>query len=155
MISKTHLSRILIASFMVAFISSCNEPAQSTHTGISPDAEQVSGTEHKGSKPPEDIAPRTTDTQNSRTQITQTPVAKPALNLSIEGLTDNEADIENHTDRHFTDSTEEQAQKLTRKKTDDGVKLSGKLFTDQGMIDNKQYLDSVDGIQVNIEGNFR
>lgn len=155
MISQTHLSRILIASLMVAFISSCSEPEQSSHTGISPEAERVSGTEHKGTRSSEDIPALTTDTQNSRSQDTRAPAVKPALNLSIENLTDNEADIENHTDADFADRTEQQAQKLTRKETDDGVKLSGKLFTDKSMIDNKQYLDSVDGIQINIEGNFR
>ena len=95
--------------------------------------------------------------QTAQTQNSLATTSNPALNLSIQGLTDNGTGVEDiiGADRHLTDNTKQQAQKLTSKKTDDGVKLSGKIFTDQAMIENKQYLDSVDGIQVNIEGNFR
>jgi hypothetical protein len=152
MISKTHLPHLLFAAFMVALLSSCNEPEQSTQTGASPGVGPVSGTDHKGANRSQDTPMQTAQTQN---RLATT--SNPALNLSIRGLTDNDAGVEDiiDADRHLTDSTEQQAQKLARKKTDEGVKLSGKIFTDQAMIENKQYLDSVDGIQVNIEGNFR
>ena len=157
MISKTYLARVLIACCLVALVSSCSEPEQSRYTGTLPGVEQVDGTDNKGSQQAEDIPAGATQAQNTQIQDTQASIVKPALNLSIQGLTDSDADVENLIvdGRHIIDNMDQQAQKLTRKKTGDDVKLSGKIFTDQAMIENKQYLDSVDGIQINIEGNFR
>ena len=43
---------------------------------------------------------------------------------------------------------------LGKEKTEPRLHFSGKLFTDEAKLDNKQYLDSVEGVQLNIEGSF-
>ena len=42
--------------------------------------------------------------------------------------------------------------KLSEEKTESGISLSGKLYTDKTK--DKDYLKSVDGAQINIQGNF-
>jgi hypothetical protein len=37
---------------------------------------------------------------------------------------------------------------------DPGINLSGKVFTDDNKLENKDYLNSVDGVQINIKGSF-
>ena len=37
---------------------------------------------------------------------------------------------------------------------DPGINLSGKVFTDDTKLENKDYLNSLDGVQINIKGNF-
>jgi hypothetical protein len=32
--------------------------------------------------------------------------------------------------------------------------LSGEVLTDEEKIDSKEYIDSIDGVQINIEGSF-
>lgn len=142
----------MIAFLISAFVSSCGEQGQTMHTQQPvQDKADHAGIEQQGAHNSELISTQTPRPQESGA------IARPALNLSIRDLTDSGTDGESTTDanRYFPGSTEQQADMLTAKKADDGIKLSGKIFTDQTMIDNKQYLDSVDGIQVNIEGNFR
>ena len=38
--------------------------------------------------------------------------------------------------------------------TDPGINLSGKVFTDDNKLENKDYLNSLDGVQINIKGSF-
>jgi hypothetical protein len=35
-----------------------------------------------------------------------------------------------------------------------GINLSGKVFTDDNKLENKDYLNSLDGVQINIKGSF-
>ncbi len=37
---------------------------------------------------------------------------------------------------------------------DPGINLSGKVFTDDNKLENKDYLNSLDGVQINIKGSF-
>jgi hypothetical protein len=159
MIPQAYRSRILIVLFIGALISSCSDPEQPAHRDVSPVTERASdtGTDQTDASISGDVPEQTINNQDSGVQPPLEPADKPALNLSIQDLADMETGGENGIEvgSDFTDGTEQQAQNLITHKKDDGMKLSGKLFTDQTMIDNKQYLDSVDGIQVNIEGNFR
>ncbi|MEN8710678.1 MAG: hypothetical protein ABF326_00635 [Arenicellales bacterium] len=41
-----------------------------------------------------------------------------------------------------------------KKNADPGVKLSGKVFTNEDKLENKDYLNSFDGVQINIKGSF-
>ena len=79
------------------------------------------------------------------------------LNLSIDGL---HGDYQPQ-DKNFL-NTESQAMENNnmpgtsyKDKTKPGINLSGKLFTDDEKLETKDYLKSVDGLQINIEGNFR
>ena len=38
--------------------------------------------------------------------------------------------------------------------TDPDINLSGKVFTDNNKLENKDYLNSLDGVQINIKGSF-
>ena len=37
---------------------------------------------------------------------------------------------------------------------DPRINLSGKVFTDEDRLENKDYLNSLDGVQINIKGSF-
>ena len=43
---------------------------------------------------------------------------------------------------------------LSKSRIEKKINLSGKLLTDEEKIENKAYLDSVEGMQINIEGSF-
>jgi PBP1b-binding outer membrane lipoprotein LpoB len=83
--------------------------------------------------------------------------AGPALNLSIEtisiDLQKNNKDIFNG-DKKPIDTHSETFIILNRDQSESNTKLSGTMFTDQEKIDNEEYLDSLDGVQINVEGSF-
>lgn len=82
---------------------------------------------------------------------------RPALNLSIDNISidhqKNDDDIFNK-DKEPTVTQSELFEILNRDQTDSDINMSGKFLTDEEKIDNKEYLDSVDGVQINIEGSF-
>jgi len=79
------------------------------------------------------------------------------MNLSLDNM---------HIDHHINDDnllntgTEPTEQNntlfetLSKNKAEPKINLSGKLFTDEDKVENKEYLKSVDGMQINIEGSF-
>ena len=93
-------------------------------------------------------APEKTTQQKPRT----------ALNLSIDNIS-----IDNHgNDNDIFDLDKEPAEirsdtfeTLSRGQTEPDINLNGKLLTDEEKIDNKEYLDSIDGLRINIEGSFQ
>lgn len=81
---------------------------------------------------------------------------KPILDLSIDKPADDASSdaVNFDTDLRFTIDDSPLAATLNKKKTANGVKLGGKLFTDETRLENRDYLNSLDGVQVNFEGNF-
>ena len=139
---------MLTVLFTGALVSSCNESAQPVHTGVpAQEHEQVAAVEHE---------PVKFSVQPS-TQKAASDAPGAALNLSIRDIADiqSESDTGVEADHSYTMMPGSQDKTLTSKKDEDGIKLSGKLFTDQAMIDSKDYLNSVDGVKLNIEGKFR
>jgi hypothetical protein len=86
----------------------------------------------------------------------QDSVARQVLNLTIDSDLDNQEDgaINFDADERFIDEANPLADQLNHKNANAGVKLSGKLFTDDTKLENREYLDSVNGLQLNIEGSF-
>lgn len=82
---------------------------------------------------------------------------RPAINLSIDNM---------HIDKHInddnflnagiepTDNNSALFETLGESQIKRKINLSGKLLTDEDKIDNKEYLESVDGVQINIKGSF-
>jgi len=101
---------------------------------------------------PQKVAPEKTADQKPATMKT-----RPILNLSIDNM---------HVDQHINDddflnTDKEPAENNNtlfktpgKNQIEPRISLSGKLFTDEEKVKNKEYLDSVDGLQINIEGNF-
>jgi len=130
--------RILSSCFICLFIAACD--TQEQNTAVEKTTESTETTENKAA--PEKII---------------TKKARPALNLSIDNLT-----IENQT-KNDNSFIQEKApieknsalfETLNKGQTEANINLSGELLTDEDKIENKEYLDSVDGVQINIEGNF-
>ncbi|MDH3342178.1 MAG: hypothetical protein OEM07_00485 [Gammaproteobacteria bacterium] len=74
-------------------------------------------------------------------------------NIPVEVQPDNEAFFLN--ERKPTEEKSQLFKKLSQDKVDSKVNISGKLLTDEEKINNKDYLDSVEGMQINIEGEFK
>jgi len=83
---------------------------------------------------------------------------KPALNLSIDKISidpqRNDEDIFN-SNKEPTESHSEIFKTLSRDQAESNTKVSGEMYTNQEKIDNEEYLDSIDGVQINIERNFQ
>ena len=82
---------------------------------------------------------------------------KPALNLSIDDL----PIAHQIHDDDFLNTVKEPKEKnntllktLSKNRTESSITFSGKLFMDEDKFDNEEYLDSIDGLQINIEGKF-
>lgn len=81
--------------------------------------------------------------------------AKQALNLSITSALEDGSEPDHDTGLVDLTKGDDQASFIiSDKKKQADVNMSGKVFTDQTRIDNKDYLNSVDGIQLNIEKKF-
>lgn len=122
-------------------VSACNEQEQSTPVEKSAAME---------------AAPVISRHENIVEENKVTPKNRP-INLSIDGLHD---DHQLHN-KNFL-NTESQPMENNNipgtsdnNKTKPGINLSGKLFTDDDKLESKDYLNSVDGLQINIEGRFR
>jgi len=94
--------------------------------------------------------------QATEKSIQQKP--RPALNLSVDNLSiDHQGKDENifNLDKEPAETQSNLFETLSKDKTEPGINVSGKLLTDEEKIDNKEYLDSVEGLQINIEGSFQ
>jgi len=143
--------RILSTCFICLFLAACDGQEQT---------EAINKTTEVISKP-SDIVSKTTEVKIAPEQATEKSIQqkpKPALNLSVDNLSiDHQGkndDIFN-IDKEPTKAHSVTFETLTRDKKEPGINVSGKLLTDEEKIDNKEYLDSVEGLQINIEGNFQ
>lgn len=137
-------SRILSACFICLFITACDGQDKTSVTN------------------------KTTEVINKPTVVKITPEqatekatqqkTRPAINLSIDNILldhqENDNDVFNK-DKEPTETQSELFETLNRDQKERDINLSGKLLTDEEKIDNKEYLDSVEGLQINIEGSFK
>ena len=132
-------SRILSTCFICLFFAACGEQEKTSVIN----------------KTTEVKTPETPTKKEAKKSIQQK--ARPALNLSIENVPldnqESDKDIFNE-DKEPTDTQSELFDTLNRKQTESDINLSGKVLTDEEKIDNEEYLDSIDGLQINIEGSF-
>ncbi|MCW8831214.1 MAG: hypothetical protein OQK32_06815 [Gammaproteobacteria bacterium] len=82
---------------------------------------------------------------------------RPALDLSIDNITTEPQQNNNALFIKENEATEANSvlfKTLSKNRTKDKIKLSGKFLTDEEKLENSEYLDSVEGMQINIEGEF-
>jgi len=122
--------------------------------------EAINKTTEVISKPTEVIS-KTTEVKIVPEQATEKSIQqkpRPALNLSVDNLSiEHQGKDENifTIDKEPTETQSDLFETLSKAKTESDVNVSGKLLTDEEKIDNKEYLDSVEGLQINIEGSFQ
>jgi len=143
--------RILSTCFVCLFFAACDGQEQT---------EAINKTTEVISKPTEVIS-KTTEVKIVPEQATEKSIQqkpRPALNLSVDNLSiDYQGKDENifNLDNEPTETQSDLFETLSKAKTESDVNVSGKLLTDEEKIDNKEYLDSVEGLQINIEGSFQ
>ncbi len=83
--------------------------------------------------------------------------SRPAINLSIDDIhADHQLQKKNFLNTERQPMENNNIPGTSHKnKTEPGINLSGKLFTNEDKLETKDYLNSVDGLQINIEGKFR
>jgi len=82
---------------------------------------------------------------------------RPAMKLSIKNMTiDEPAHNEDflQTSIESGDTDNSLFSSARSKKVEPKINLSGKLFTDEARLENREYLQAVDGVQINIGGEF-
>jgi len=125
-------SRILSACFICLFFTACNTQEQTTPVEKT--------TEIK-------TAPEKTTTQKT----------SPVLNLSIDNVpVEHQSNDDNifNKDNEPTEKNSALFETLSKDQSEPNINLNGKLLTDENKLANKEYLESVDGVQININGNF-
>ena len=165
-------SRILSACFICFFIAVCNTQKKTTPVKITTEIKTAPDIKTVSEKTaPEKIAPEKTAKQ--KTTIIK---ARHEINLSIDNMHIDHhikarhviyLSVDNiHIDHHinnnnFWNTGKEPTEKnnalfeiLSNNDIEPRINLSGKLLTDKGRVENKQYLESVNGVQINIKGNF-
>ena len=79
------------------------------------------------------------------------------MNLSIDNMhVQHQVNDDNflNTDKESTENNNILFKKLSKNQIEPRINLSGNLITDKDKVANKEYLDSVEGMQINIEGSF-
>jgi hypothetical protein len=136
-------SRILSACFICLFFAACGEKEQTEVINTKIINTEVINKPSKVKTAPEKA-------------VQQKP--RPALNLTVDNISidlqRNDEDIFN-SDKKPAKAPSETFKILSRDQSKSDTKLSGKMFTDEEKIDNEEYLDSIDGVQINIEGSFQ
>ena len=83
--------------------------------------------------------------------------AKPVLNLSIDNIS-GENVIDNDdlffSDNVRVDESSDLFKVISKKPPESSIYLSGELLTDENADDETDFLESVDGIQIEIQGSF-
>lgn len=129
--------RILSTCFICFFIAACSPQKQ---------AATVKKTSEIKAMP-----------DNTVIQKTSTVITRPALKLTIDNFTAEQVSNDDaiiKKDKEPAEETDALFKTLSKNQIEPRVNLSGKLLTDENKLDNKEYLDSVDGVQINIEGSF-
>ena len=164
-------SRILCACFICFFIAVCNTQKKTTPVKTTTEIKTAPDIKTVSEKTaPEKIAPEKTAKQ--KTTIMK---ARHEINLSIDNMHIDHhikarhaiyLSVDNiHIDHHinnnnFLNTGKEPTEKntlfetLSKNDIEPRINLSGKLLTDKDRVENKQYLESVNGVQINIKGNF-
>lgn len=81
----------------------------------------------------------------------------PPLDLSIDNIP---VVTQQNNDELFlkeNEPTEENSalfNTLSKEQPESSTGISGKFFTDEAKLENKEYLDSIEGVQINIQGEF-
>ena len=105
---------------------------------------------------------------NKTTEITTVPeitakqiptpiISSPAINLSIDSMPverQNNDDNFLSADKNASEKNTTLFKTLSKNQIEPRINLSGNLITDKDKFANKEYLDSVEGMQINIEGSF-
>jgi len=94
--------------------------------------------------------------ENNTTKVIQKKPL-PTLNLSIDNLS-----IENeNTEKNFFKGAENPVERhsqtfntLSKEAAKSNTHISGNILTNSEKLDNKEYINSLDGVQINIKGNF-
>jgi len=79
------------------------------------------------------------------------------MNLSIDNMpVEHQVNDDNflNTDKQSTENNNILFKKPSKNQIEPGINLSGNLITDKDKVASKDYLDSVEGMQINIEGSF-
>ena len=79
------------------------------------------------------------------------------MNLSIDNMpVQHQVNDDNflNTDKESTENNNILFIKLSKNQIEPRINLSGNLITDKDKVASKEYLDSVEGMQINIEGSF-
>ncbi len=164
-------SRILSVCFICFLIAACDTQEQTTPVKTATEIKTV-----PEKTAPEKIAPEKTAPEKTAKQKTTTMKARPEINLSIDNMHIDHhikarpainLSVDNmHIDHHinnnnFVNTGKEPTEKnnalfetLSKNHIESKINLSGKLLTDEDKVENKEYLQSVNGVQINIEGNF-
>ena len=138
--------RTLCLCLITIFVSACNTQQQ--------DQQQVEIVEKIATvqKVPEISA--TVETSKQQSAVVQ---KRPAMKLSINNMV---IDEPAHNE-DFLQPSNDSGDKVNtlfdstqRNKKEPKINLSGKLFTDEVQLENKEYLQAVDGVQINIGGEF-
>ena len=81
---------------------------------------------------------------------------RPPMKLSIDLPVDPQVQNENFLSAGSepTEGSTSLFRAPQKNNADPGINLSGKAFTDDNKLENKDYLNSVDGVQINIKGSF-
>ena len=99
----------------------------------------------------------TTVNEITAKQIPAPIISRPAINLSIDSMPverqNNDDDFLN-TDKYASEKNTTLFKKLNKNQIEPRINLSGNIITDKDKVANKDYLDSVEGMQINIEGSF-
>jgi len=135
-------SKIFSICLIFLFVAACNTQEQTAPVKITTEIKTV----------PERAAPEKITKEKATTLK-----SRPAMNLSIDNM-----HIDHHiNDDHFLNTgkvpTEENNtlfETLSKNQIEPRINLSGKLLTDEDKVEDKEYLESVNGVQINIEGNF-
>ena len=133
---------ILSICLISLFLSACDTQGQNTPVG--------KATEIKPA--PEITAPEKIAETKARTLKN-----RHAMKLSIDDLTvDSQVKNENilSAGSEPTEGNNSLFGTPHNNNTDPGINLSGKVFTDEDKLENKDYLNSLDGVQINIKGSF-
>lgn len=138
----------------------------STETKTAPDIKTVSEKTAAEKIAPEKTAKQKTTTMKARHEINLSIdnmhinhhiKARHVINLSVDNI---------HIDHHiknnnFLNTGKEPIEinnalfeTLSKNDIESGINLTGKLLTDKDKVKNKQYLESVNGVQIIIKGNF-
>lgn len=142
MIAQRIISLLLIA----AFISACNTQQQDEQQGKI--VEKVVTIQK---------APEISATVATSKEQNATAKQKPAMKLSIKNMVIDESA---HNEDFLQSSIESDDKANTlfestqTNKKEPKINVSGKLFTDEVQLENKEYLQAVDGVQINIGGEF-
>ena len=135
-------SGIISICLISFYISACNTQAQNTPV--------AKASEMKIS--PEITAHENVEKTNASTLENRGPIKLSIDRLPFDYQTDNEK---------FLNSSSEPSEEKNRlfetpqnNNADPDIKLSGKVFTDNDRLENKDYLNSLDGVQINIKGSF-